>query len=258
MSPWRAVVAFVSRLRDLRGRRRLAREAEQEIEMHLDLLAKRYVRAGQPPAEARRLARAKFGGVAQVRESLRDQAGFPMLESILHDVRYAARSLVRQPGVTALTVGILALGLGLNAAVLAVAYGALWRPLPYPAADRLVTVAQVHLEHGRESAVWLDRVDEWNRRLRTVRVASYHTRERVLRGAGPIRVTEVATVSDGFFAVVGVPAVEGAVPRLAGGDGRAVVSAALARAVEDETGRPAVGQAVAPRAPRTSCRRRRR
>ena len=122
MSPWRAVVAFVSRVRDLCGRRRLAREAEQEIEMHLDLLTAQYVRAGNTPAEARRLARAKFGGVAQVRESLRDQAGFPVLESILHDVRYAARSLVRQPGTTALAVGILALGLGVNTAVLAVAY----------------------------------------------------------------------------------------------------------------------------------------
>ena len=80
--------------------------------------------------------------------------GFPMIESILHDVRYAARSLARQRGVTALAVGILALGLGLNAAVLAVAYGVLWRPLPYPAADRLVTVAQVDLQEGRESAVW--------------------------------------------------------------------------------------------------------
>ncbi len=136
MSPWRRVVAFVSRVRDLCGRRRLAREAEQEMEMHLDLLAARFARAGNTPAEARRLARAKFGGVTQVRESLRDQAGFPMLESILHDVRYAARSLVRQPGTTALAVGILALGLGVNTAVLAVAYGVLWRPLPYPDADR--------------------------------------------------------------------------------------------------------------------------
>ncbi len=244
MSPWRAVVAFVSRVRDLCARRRLAREAEQEIEMHLDLLADQYVRDGNVPAEARRLARAKFGGVVQVRESLRDQAGFPMLESILHDVRYAARSLVRQPGVTVLTVGMLALGLGLNAAVLAVAYGVLWRPLPYPAADRLVTVAQVNPTWGGESGVALDRIDEWNRRLRTVRVAGHNARERVVRGAGPTRVREVATVSGDFFEVIGVPAVEGAVPRLADGDGRAVVSAALARGVEDETGRPAVGQTV--------------
>ena len=166
-----------------------------------------------------------------------------MLESILHDVRYAARSLVRQPGVTALAMGILALGLGLNAAVLAVAYGVLWRPLPYPAADRLVTVARVYLENGSESGVF-EGIDEWNRRLRTMRVAGFHARERVVRAAGATRVREVATVSEGFFEVIGVPAVKSAVPRLAVGDGRAVVSAALARAVEDETGRSAVGQAV--------------
>ena len=60
---WRPLVVLVSRLRDLFARRRLAREAEQEIELHLDLLAAQYVRAGNTPAEARRLARAKFGGV---------------------------------------------------------------------------------------------------------------------------------------------------------------------------------------------------
>lgn len=167
-----------------------------------------------------------------------------MLESLAYDIRHAARSLVRQPGVTVLAVGILALGLGLNAAVLAVAYGVLWRPLPYPAADRLVTVSQVDLRDGRESAIWLGRIDEWNRRLRTVRVAGYQMRERVVRGAGPTRVREVATVTEGFFEVIGVPALRGAVPRLAGGDGRVVVSAALARDVQEEAGQPAVGQAV--------------
>ena len=167
-----------------------------------------------------------------------------MLESLAHDIRHAARSLVRQPGVAVLAVGILALGLGLNAAVLAVAYGVLWRPLPYPAADRLVTISEVEPRDGRESAIWLGRIDEWNRRLRTVRLAGYLTRERVVRGAGPTRVRAVATVTEGFFEVIGAPALQGAVPRLADGDGRAVVSAALARDVEDETGRPALGQAV--------------
>ena len=50
-----------------------------------------------------------------------------MLESIGHDVRYVARSLVQQPGVFVLAVGILALGLCINTAVPAVAYGVLWR-----------------------------------------------------------------------------------------------------------------------------------
>ena len=105
-----------------------------------------------------------------------------MLDSIVNDLRYAARSLIRQPGVTALAVGILALGLGINAAVLAVAYGVLWRPLPYLHADRLITIAVVYEEDGLEHRVGFGEIDEWNRRLRTARVAGYDARERVVRG----------------------------------------------------------------------------
>ncbi len=167
-----------------------------------------------------------------------------MLESIGHDVRYVARSLVRQPGVIVLAAGILALGLGINTAVLAVAYGVLWRPLPYLAADRLITIAEVYEEDGLEHRVGFGEIDEWNQRLRTARVAGYDARERVVRGVGPTRVLEVATVSEGFFEVLGAPAAEGVISRFPGADARAVVSAPLARAIEDETGRSAPGQAV--------------
>ena len=142
MSPWRAVVAFVSRLRGLCARRRLAREAEQEIEMHLDLLTAQYARAGNPPAEARRLARAKFGGVSQLQESLRDQAGFPMLESIVRDARYALRGLLRNPSFSLIVVLTLGVGIGANAAVFSFVNAVLLRPLPYAEADRLVAVQE--------------------------------------------------------------------------------------------------------------------
>ena len=142
MSPWRRVVVLVSRLRGLFARRRLARDAQQEIEMHLDLLAAQYVRAGNPPAEARRLARAKFGGVTQLQESLRDQAGFPMLESIVRDVRYALRGLRRNPGFSLIVVLTLGVGIGANAAVFSFVNAVLLRPLPYAEADRLVAVQE--------------------------------------------------------------------------------------------------------------------
>ena len=167
-----------------------------------------------------------------------------MLEATAHDVRCAIRSLIRQPGVTALAVGILALGLGINAAVLAVAYGVLWRPLPYLDVDRLITIAEVYEEDGVEHRVGFGEIDEWNQRLRTARVAGYDTRERTVRGVGPTRVMAVATVSEDFFDVLGVPAARGVVPGLQGGDPRAVISAPLARTFEDETGRSALGQAV--------------
>ena len=142
MTLWRRVVGFVSRVRDLCARSRLAREAEREIGMHLDLLAAQYVRAGNTPAEARRLARAKFGGVAQVRESLRDQAGFPMLESMVRDVRHAARGLLRNPGFSLVVVLTLGVGVGANAAVFSFVDAVLPQRLPYPEADRLVAVQE--------------------------------------------------------------------------------------------------------------------
>ena len=150
----------------------------------------------------------------------------------------------RQPGVVALAVGILALGLGVNTAVLAVAHGVLWRPLPYPDAHRLITVAEVYEEGGPEHGARLGQLREWDRRLGTARVAGYAVRERAVRGAGQSRVLEVATVTDGFFDVVGVPAWLGDVPRFAPGGAGIVISATLARMLDTGTGGPAVGQGV--------------
>ena len=102
----------------------------------------------------------------------------------------------------------------------------------------------VYEEDGVEHRVGFGRIDEWNRRLRTARVAGYDARERAVRGVGPTRVMAVATVSEDFFDVLGVPAAQGVVPRLPGSDAQAVISAPLARTFEDETGRSALGQTV--------------
>lgn len=60
--------------------------------------------------------------------------------SWIHDLRYAFRSLLRRPGLTATSVASLAIGLGGTLAIFAVAYGVLFRPLPFADPDRLLQV----------------------------------------------------------------------------------------------------------------------
>ena len=62
---------------------------------------------------------------------------------MLNDVRHALRLLVRQPGFTVVACLTLALGIGANTAVFSVVDAALFRPLPYQDADRLVSVYRI-------------------------------------------------------------------------------------------------------------------
>src|SRR5687768_1532845 len=64
-----------------------------------------------------------------------------MFGATTQDGRHALRLLWRNPAFTFTALATLALGIGLNTAIFSVAYGVLWRPLPYPSPDRLVIVA---------------------------------------------------------------------------------------------------------------------
>lgn len=85
-------------------------------------------------------ARRQIGNPLRLREQSREPWMFATLETFAQDVRQALRLMRRDPAFTVTALATLALGIGLGTAIFSVAYGVLWRPLPYPDADRLILV----------------------------------------------------------------------------------------------------------------------
>jgi predicted permease len=133
---------------------------------------------------------------------------------MLRDLRAALRALLSTPWSTAAAVLTIALGAGANTAMLAVAYGILVRPLPYPDPGRLVVLNMKDLARGNEfSIASADEVVEWQRRLRTVSaVAGYSGGEFTMRGLGQPRLVRAALVTPGFYDVLGLAPVAGRPP----------------------------------------------
>jgi predicted permease len=131
----------LTRLWNLFRRRRLDRELSAELRYHLESLEAEYRALGLSAESARAAARRDFGGVVRAQEAYRDQRGIPMLEALWRDMRFSLRSMRRTPAVTLAVVATLAIGIGANTAVFSVVNGILIKPLPFPDAGRLVTVA---------------------------------------------------------------------------------------------------------------------
>src|SRR6202166_1790128 len=118
--------------------------------------------AGLSPEEARREARRGFGGIEQMKEDHRDQRSVRWVENLVRDVRYGMASLARDPGFAAVTIGLLALGIGANTAMFSIVDAVLLKPLPFPEPERMVRVGETPTLTHHNNTTTLTSLD-WKR-----------------------------------------------------------------------------------------------
>lgn len=142
---------FLHRLVGLFRKRALERELDEEIRAHLEMQIEENLARGMSPEEARFDALRQFGGVDQVKEVYRQRRTLHVIETIVQDLRFATRMLAKQPGFTAIAVLALALGIGVNTAILSALNGFILRPLPVEKPEELVAT---HWGRKMDERVW--------------------------------------------------------------------------------------------------------
>src|SRR5262245_40676721 len=100
------------RLRSLLRRSQVERDLEEELRFHVEQRVEQESAAGRSPDDARRATLRAMDGIEQRKEDCRDMRRMELIDSLIRDLRYASRTLARNPGFAIAALGALALGIG--------------------------------------------------------------------------------------------------------------------------------------------------
>lgn len=188
-------------------RKRIFSDLSEEIQQHLDEKAEALMTEGMSREEAQRAARREFGNVTRIQEHGREAWMWPLAERLWADLGFAIRQLCRNPGFSLTAILTLALGIGATTAVFSLVNTILLRPLPFPAQNRLMWLAQQdHSLPGvvPEALSYPDYFD-WRAQNHTFSgMASYRGGGVTLQTAGEAQRLDAQQVSANFFQVLGV------------------------------------------------------
>jgi predicted permease len=202
------VSRFMKKLSIFAFRRRFSGELEEEMAFHRQQAEKELMAGGMTPEAARYAAMRQFGNATLVKERSHAVVAFPA-ESVLQDLRFAARQLRRNPGFALTAVLILALGIGASAAIFAFVDAALIKPLPYHDATRLVAVYEYTTSCPRCNLSYADYLD-WKKNNQVFQSLEAWTPGTFLfRAPGGTEPVPGVRVSDGFFRALGVAPIVG-------------------------------------------------
>jgi putative ABC transport system permease protein len=196
---WRRLIFYVRR-------DRFDRELEDEMRFHLEMKAGENQAAGMSSEEARSASQRQFGNRTLLREVSREMWGFRSIETLTQDLRFGIRMFLRNPGLTAVLILTIALGIGLNSALFSVVNSLLLNPLPFPEADRL-TYAWTRSDRlsSERLGVTPEEFEEWRKQPQSFMGIAAHTGTWFnLSGTDEPERISSARVSPTFFSLLGI------------------------------------------------------
>jgi predicted permease len=201
-------MSWYRRLLNLMRADRVTRDIDREIEFHLAERVDELVSGGMNESDAWREARRRFGHRQTFKERVYDIDVLAWLDSLLADLRYAARALRANPGFTLVAVLSLGLGIGANTAIFSLINAVMLRSLPVQHPEGIVRLTMSEGGGTFTNPQWEQIRD---RQDALASVFAFFDSEFNLTSGGPVQRAAGAWVSGDYFNVLGVSAVAGRV-----------------------------------------------
>jgi len=191
----------------------LEQEIDDELRFHVEILVERHVAGGMKEEEARRAVMGRFHRYQTTRAQLirgrtrgrRLERRRQFLAGLGQDLRQSWRQVSKRPGFAVMAVLTLAIGIGVNTTAFSMVEAFLLRPLPYPAAERLLVLWTTNPERGiRRWRLSIPDYVDLRERTRTMDVAGVMDETFNLSGDLDAERLRGNYVTPGFFRVLGV------------------------------------------------------
>ncbi len=195
-----------ARLLSLFRKQQLSAELDEEFIFHIERETEANIEKGISPEVARRQALIDFGSRENAGESCSEYHSHHLIETLLSDLRYAVRGLLRSPLFTLTVIVTLALGIGGNTALFSVVNALLVKSLPYQDGNRLIYVSEFWPHEPGVPGPPSPDYAAWRARGRTFeRLEAYCTSASLnVVGAGEPARFDTTQVSPGFLNLLGV------------------------------------------------------